>query len=134
MLYRAIDTVMPNVDSQGKGRGNSNTKQIMELEEPNSMGERKGNVAGGSGRIAQKRQKQCESRPEDERRKGVFENWQMPPSISTSLGSLCCEANLQCLSFSKLRQHILHAANRLSVLGEGTLQPALLTQIQPNRI
>ena len=49
MLYRAIDTVMPNVDSQGKGRGNSNIKQITELEEPNSMGERKGNVAGGPG-------------------------------------------------------------------------------------
>lgn len=40
---------MPNDDSQGRGRGNSNIKQIMELEEPNSMGERKGNVAGGPG-------------------------------------------------------------------------------------
>lgn len=27
--------------------GNSNTKQITEIEEPNMMGERKGNVAGG---------------------------------------------------------------------------------------
>lgn len=38
-----------NVEEESDAHmGNSNTKQITELKEPNMMGERKKNVAGGS--------------------------------------------------------------------------------------
>ena len=110
-------------EALGAHVGNSNREQISEREEPNLVGKGALTPTAGPGRTP------CEWRPGREGRQDLFENQQHP----IKLHLLCDKANLKCLSFSKLLQHVPHAANRLFHVTGGRFQLTLPIKLYPNR-